>query len=188
MVYERDISNIIWDDEAIQQRIREMAREIERDYKPKLERNGKIEPLILVGLLKGAFLFLADLVRNIEEIPVEVDFVRIASYGEGTTSGELRFIQDLVDPVLNRHILIVEDIVDTGNTLHYLADILSNRGAASTGFCVLIDKSARREKPVGMDYVGFECEEDKFLVGYGLDYAEKYRNLKIIGELDPSAI
>jgi hypoxanthine phosphoribosyltransferase len=188
MFYDKDIQEVIWDEEAIQQRIKVLAREVEQNYKSRLEVDGEVKPLILVGLLKGAFLFLADLMREITDIPVEVDFVRIASYGEGTTSGELRFIQDLVDPVLNRHILIVEDIVDTGNTLHFLADVLSNRGAASTSFCVLIDKRARREKSVGMDYIGFECDDDKFLVGYGLDYAEKYRNLNYIGDLDPSAL
>jgi hypoxanthine phosphoribosyltransferase len=131
--------------------------------------------------------FLADLVRALT-IPVEIDFLQISSYGKAAEPGALRLIKDLEGPIEGRHLLIVEDIVDTGQTLGFLRDQLSARGPASIKLCALIDKTARRRAAVELDYVGFHLREDAFLVGYGLDYAEKYRNLPYVAALKPEAL
>ncbi len=140
------------------------------------------EPLLLVGVLKGATLFLADLVRAIDRL-VEFDFVAVSSYGAATrSSGEVRVLKDLEAAVSGKHVLIVEDILDTGLTLRfsYLIESLRARHARSVKVCVLLDKPARRQVPIEVDYRGFEIE-DQFVVGYGMDYAERYRNLPYIG-------
>ena len=161
---------------AIQRRVQELGAAITRDYPD------PSEPLLLVGVLKGATLFLSDLVRCIDR-PVEYDFVAVSSYGAATkTSGEVRVLKDLDASVSNKHVIIVEDILDTGLTLRfsYLIETLRARHARSVKVCVLLDKPARRRVPISVDYRGFEIE-DKFVVGYGMDYAERYRNLSYIG-------
>jgi hypoxanthine phosphoribosyltransferase len=163
--------------EAIQTRIRELGAEIARDYAGR-------NPL-LIGVLKGACTFLSDLMRA-ADIPLSVEFMAISSYGAAMrTSGEVRILKDLDVAIEGRHILVVEDIVDTGLTLSYLLQNLKSRGAASVKLAALLDKYERREKEVPIDYLGFKIP-DKFVVGYGLDYAERYRNLPFIAVLkDP---
>lgn len=165
-------------EEQIQTRVREMGEAIRRDYAD------PAEPLLLVGVLKGAALFLADLIRSIER-PVEFDFVAISSYGAAThTSGEVRILKDLDASVAGKHVLIVEDIIDTGLTLRfsYLIESLRARHARSVGVCVLLDKPSRRRVEVPVNYRGFEIP-DRFVIGYGMDYAEHYRGLRYIGIL-----
>ena len=160
--------------EKIERRIRELGAEIARDY------SGR-NPL-LIGVLKGACLFLSDLMRA-ADIPLNVEFIAISSYGaEMRTSGEVRILKDLDVAIEGRHILVVEDIVDTGLTLSYLLANLKSRGAASVKLAALLDKFERREKEVAIDYLGFQIP-DKFVVGYGLDFAERYRNLPFIAVL-----
>jgi hypoxanthine phosphoribosyltransferase len=157
--------------EEIQQRIRDLGAEIARDYAGK-------NPL-LIGVLKGACTFLSDLMRA-ADIPLGVEFMAISSYGaQMRTSGEVRILKDLDVAIEGRHILVVEDIVDTGLTLNYLLANLKSRGAASVKLAALLDKRERREKEVPIDYLGFQIP-DKFVVGYGLDFAERYRNLPFI--------
>ena len=155
----------------IQKRISDMGADIARDYAGK-------NPL-LIGVLKGACTFLSDLMRA-ADIPLGVEFMAISSYGASMrTSGEVRILKDLDVAIEGRHILVVEDIVDTGLTLNYLLANLKSRGAASVKLAALLDKFERREKEVPIDYLGFQIP-DKFVVGYGLDYAERYRNLPYI--------
>ena len=164
--------------EEIQARVKILGAEISRDYAGR-------NPL-LIGVLKGAFIFLSDLMRAIE-IPLGIEFIAISSYGaEMRTSGEVRILKDLDVAIEGRHILVVEDIVDTGLTLSYLLANLKSRGAASVKLAALLDKAERREKEVPIDYLGFTIP-DKFVVGYGLDFAERYRNLPQIAVLkDPN--
>ncbi|MBW1992331.1 MAG: hypoxanthine phosphoribosyltransferase [Deltaproteobacteria bacterium] len=160
--------------EDIARRVKELAAQISQDYRGK-------EP-VLVGILKGAFIFLADLVRALD-FPVEIDFVRLMSYGDGTTSsGEVRVTKDVELPLEGRHVLVVEDIVDIGYTLYFLRQHLAGRNPLSLKFCCLIDKKERRAVNVPLDYVGFVVEKG-FLVGYGLDCAEKMRTLPDVYEL-----
>jgi hypoxanthine phosphoribosyltransferase len=160
--------------EALQDRIRSLAVEIRRD--------APAADLHFVGVLKGAVLFLADLVRAMEG-RVTLDFMALASYGTGTTSsGEVRLVKDLDSGLEGRHVIIVEDIVDTGLTLHYLQEILRARGPRTLRTACLLSKPSRRKIAVEVDYIGFTIE-DRFVVGYGLDYAEEYRNLPFIGVL-----
>ena len=170
--------NVLISADDIQDRVRSLAKEIERDH---------TEGVHLVCVLKGAFIFLSDLMRAIE-IPLGIEFIAISSYGaEMRTSGEVRILKDLDVAIEGRHILVVEDIVDTGLTLSYLLANLKSRGAASVKLAALLDKFERREKEVAIDYLGFQIP-DKFVVGYGLDFAERYRNLPYIAVLkDPEA-
>ncbi|MHC1729855.1 MAG: hypoxanthine phosphoribosyltransferase [Syntrophobacteraceae bacterium] len=152
----------------------QMAERINRDYQGK--------SLILVGILKGAFIFMADLARRIQ-IPLQVDFVRLASYGDGTkTSGSVRITKDLELSIKGAHVLVVEDIVDSGITLRWFLDHIRNLGAESVRVCALVDKCERREVEIVLDYVGI-CVDSGFLVGYGLDFSENYRNLPAIYEV-----
>jgi len=164
--------------EQIKERIRELGADIARDYAGR-------NPL-LIGVLKGACTFLSDLIRA-TDILLGIEFIAISSYGaEMRTSGEVRILKDLDVAIAGRHILVVEDIVDTGLTLSYLLANLESRGAASVKLVALLDKYERREKDVPIDYLGFKIP-DKFVVGYGLDFAERYRNLPFIGVLkDPT--
>jgi hypoxanthine phosphoribosyltransferase len=165
-------------EDQIQGRVRELGEAIGRDFPD------PTEPLLLVGVLKGAALFLADLIRCIDR-PVEFDFVAISSYGAATqTSGEVRILKDLDASVAGKHVLVVEDIIDTGLTLRfsYLIESLRARHARSVGVCVLLDKPSRRRVEVVVDYRGFEIP-DRFVIGYGMDYAENYRSLRYIGVL-----
>jgi hypoxanthine phosphoribosyltransferase len=161
--------------EQLARRVQELAREIEADYRG--------QELLVVGVLKGSVLFLADLIRRLD-LPLEVDFMAVASYGAATkSSGVVRVLKDLEGPVVGRHLLLVEDIVDTGLTLRYLLDLLAARGPASLRTCVLLDKREQRRVSVPVDYCGFVIPS-VFVVGYGLDYAEKYRQLPFIAVLE----
>ena len=139
----------------------------------------------MAAILRGSYVFMADLTRAIE-LPITVDFMSVSSYGSGTSSsGQVEIKKDLSDPIEGKELLIVEDILDSGNTLYYLSDVLRARKPASIRICTLLDKPDRRSRPIRADYVGFTIP-DAFVVGYGLDYDEKYRNLPYIGILKPS--
>src|SRR5213594_4837886 len=171
-----DVAEILVTAEDIAQRVRELGAEIARDYESK--------DVVLVSVLKGALPFLADLMRA-TPIPLSLDFLEVSSYGEGTeTSGVVRILKDLAHPIEGRHVLVVEDILDTGHTLSYVFDHLKAQRPTSLRLCVLLDKPARRVIPIEIEYRGFEIP-DKFVVGYGLDYAERYRNLPFVGVLKP---
>jgi hypoxanthine phosphoribosyltransferase len=160
----------------IQERIRTLAAEIERDYPPG-------EEIHLVAVLKGGFMFMADLVRAMSD-RVTMDFMAVSSYGKGTTtSGQVRVLKDLDSNLEGRHIILVEDIVDTGLTLHYLQEMLKARAPRSMKTACLLSKPSRRKVDVQVDYVGFTID-DHFVVGYGLDYGESYRNLPYIAILE----
>lgn len=173
---DKDMEKILFDEAAIQARIDALGEEITRDYVGK-------EP-ILISVLRGSYMFMADLTRKLD-LACTVDFMAISSYGSGTSSsGQVRIIKDLSDDIEGKDILVVEDILDSGNTLAYLLELLNARKPASVRLCTLLDKPSRRTKEVRVDYVGFTIP-DEFVVGYGLDYAEKYRNLPYIGVLKP---
>ena len=170
-----EIGEILVQADDLQHRIRAMAEEIARDYEGK--------DLLLIGVLKGAFLFLADLMRHLD-VGCEVDFMAVASYGSSTeSSGVVRILKDLDAPLEGRHVLIVEDIVDSGLTLQYLMRNLRERGPASIEVCALLTKPARRKAEVGAKYIGFEIP-NRFVIGYGLDHAERHRNLPYVAALD----
>ena len=172
-----DIEEILLSSEIIQAKIVELGQHITDDYR---EKN-----LLLLGTLKGAVPFIADLARAID-LPLEIDYMAVSSYGNSTeSSGVVRILKDLEGPVQQKNVLIVEDIVDSGQTLHYLMDVLRQRRPMSLRVCALLDKGRERVKPVELDYTGFQIP-DRFVVGYGLDYAQRYRNLPYIGILKPS--
>lgn len=174
-----DIERILIDEATIQRRVQELAAQITEDY-------AGVDALLLVGILKGAFIFLADISRRLE-IPRAVDFMALSAYGtSATASGAVRIIMDLRQPIEGRHVMIVEDIVDTGLTLDYLYKTLESRKPASLRSCVLLDKTSRREVDVPIDYLGFQIP-DVWVVGYGLDYADRHRTLPYIGVLRPEA-
>jgi hypoxanthine phosphoribosyltransferase len=161
--------------EQIATRVHELGAQITRDY---AERN-----LVLVGVLKGSFVFLSDLMRAVD-LPLRIDFLGVRSYGEGTeSSGVVQITQDLSRPIEHEDVLIVEDIVDTGLTIAHLMDLLRTRAPASIKVCSLLHKPARAKVKIGIDYLGFTIE-DRFVVGYGLDFAERYRNLPYIGVVE----
>ena len=168
-----DIAEILVSEEAIRNKVAELGQRISDDYQG--------EELLLIGLLRGSIVFLSDLMRTIT-IPVRLDFIGIQSYGISTESGAVRLVMDLETDIAGRHVLVVEDIVDTGKTLSYLVENLKARQPASLRVCALLDKPDRRQVPIRVDYVGFEIP-DKFVVGYGLDFAEGYRNLPYVGVL-----
>lgn len=171
-----DAEKILLTEEEIKAKVLEIGRTISADYEGK--------DLLMVGILKGAMIFMADLVRSIT-IPVEFDFMAVSSYGGSSkSSGVVRILKDLEQNIEGRHVLLVEDIVDTGLTLKYLLDNLQTRDPASVKACTLLDKPERRKVEVAVDYNGFTIP-DEFVVGYGLDYNEKYRNLKDILVLSP---
>ncbi len=164
----------------IAERVGRLGEEIQRDYRALL-RPG--EKLLCVGVLNGAFVFMADLVRALEALPVDLDFIRLSSYQNRTTSSaELIMTKDLEKDVAGRHVLVVEDIVDCGLTLSWLLDLLRRRGASSLKVAVALDKKARRQVPLSPDYAAFSLA-DGFVVGYGLDYAEDYRHWPDLYEL-----
>jgi len=171
-----DIQEILLTEQQIGQRVKELGEQISKDYAGK--------NLLMVSVLKGSLVFMADLMRAID-IKLAIDFMSVSSYGSGTkTSGVVKIIKDL-DISLSQHdVLIVEDILDSGMTLAYLKEILESRNPASIRLCTLLDKPERRKAPVVADYVGF-IVPDEFVVGFGLDYDEKYRNLPFIGVLKP---
>jgi hypoxanthine phosphoribosyltransferase len=172
-----DIEEILFPAEAIDRRVREVAARIGGEYEGR--------DVLVVGVLKGAFLFMADLIRYID-IPIQVDFIATSSYGQSTkSSGVVRILKDLDIPLEGRDVLLVEDIVDSGLTLSYLRDSLLRRGAHSLKICSAFDKPAGRTVDIRPDYCCFTAP-DRFLVGYGLDYAERYRHLPYVGALKRS--
>lgn len=172
----QDIEEILVPEEKIIQKVQELGEQITNGYADK-------NPLC-IGILKGAVPFMADLIRQVK-VPLEIDFMSVSSYGKKTSSsGVVRILKDLEKSIEGRHILIVEDIVDTGLTLSYLVQMLQGRNPASIKTVVFLDKESRREVPFTADYQGFVVP-DKFVVGYGLDYAERYRNLSFVGVLKP---
>ncbi|SHK04008.1 hypoxanthine phosphoribosyltransferase [Clostridium cavendishii DSM 21758] len=169
-----DISSELFTEEVIRQKVQEMGKCISKDYYGK--------ELVVVGVLKGSVVFTSDLIKYIT-IPCELDFMAVSSYGKSTqTSGVVRILKDLDNDIEGKHVLIVEDIVDTGITLSYLLDYLKARKAASIEIVSLLNKQARRKADLNVKYIGFDVP-DEFIVGYGIDYAEKYRNLPFIGIL-----
>ena len=167
---------MLFSEEQLKNRVQEIARQITADYQGK--------EIMLISVLRGSFVFMADLCRAID-LPCTLDFMAVSSYGKGTkSSGQVQITKDLSEDITDRHIIVVEDILDSGNTLSYLLKILENRHPASIRLCTLLDKPDRRVKPVQVHYSGFTIP-DAFVVGYGLDYAEKYRNLPYIGILKP---
>jgi len=169
-----DIERILISEDEIQQRVAALAAEIDRDYR-------NAEHIVLIGILKGAFIFTADLARKLT-IPHSVDFMSISSYGDQTISdGAVRLIMDLRKPVIGKHVIVVEDIVDSGHTMNYLYQTLQGRNPASLKTCTLFKKT-RDHLDVPLDYIGFELP-DVWVVGYGLDYADTHRTLPYIAEL-----
>ena len=177
MSIHQDIEQVLYTEEELRRRVKELGRQITADYAGR-------EPM-LVSVLRGSYIFMADLTRAIS-LDVTVDFMAVSSYGAGTvSSGQVEIKKDLSDSIEGKDLIIVEDILDSGNTLYYLMDVLRARKPASIRICALMDKPDRRTKPITADYVGFTIP-DAFIVGYGLDYAEKYRNLPYVGVLKPS--
>lgn len=173
-----DVDYVLIDEAKLQARIQELAQQIEADY-------AGVEDLLLICVLKGGYMFLADLSRALER-PHTLDFMGISSYGAGTkSSGAVQIIMDLKAPIVDRNVLIVEDIIDSGRTLQYMRRTLEARSPASLRICTLLNKPARREVDVPVDYIGFDIP-DEFVVGYGLDFDEEYRNLPYIAVLKPS--
>ena len=173
----KDVEKILYTEEELRQRVKELGCQITADYAGR-------QPL-LVSVLRGSYIFMADLTRSIN-LDVTVDFMAVSSYGAGTaSSGQVEIKKDLSDTIEGQDLIIVEDILDSGNTLYYLMDVLRARKPASIRVCTLMDKPERRVKPIKADYVGFTIP-DAFIVGYGLDYGEKYRNQPYVGVLKQS--
>ena len=173
-MYSHILKKELFSSEEIEERVKEMALEISRDYK-------NVEVVVL-GILKGAFLFMADLSRHLN-IKCEFDFMEVSSYRGGTkSSGQVRILKDLDTSIEDKHVLIVEDIVDNGLTLNYILNYLKVRKPKSVRICSLLDKKGGRKKSLAVDYAGFDCPNE-FVVGYGLDYQEFYRNIPFVGVL-----
>ena len=173
---DQDILKVLLSREDIQRRVQELGDAIYDNFRDK-------DPMF-VGVLNGCFIFMADLVRA-SQMKSELEFISVSSYQNGTRStGVVQITRDLQRDITGRHIIVVEDILDSGNTLYFLKNYLLAKGAASITIVTLLDKPARREKPIVADYVGFEVP-DEFVVGYGLDYAQQYRNMPYIGVLKP---
>lgn len=171
----KDNIKVLVEEKDLQKRVSEIAAQISKDFEG--------ESVLLVCILKGSIFFTADLARYIT-IPVMLDFMSVSSYGNGTESvGEIRLKHDLDDGIMGKNVVIVEDIIDSGNTLHFLLKILSERRPKTLKICTLLDKPSRRKVDIKVDYTGFEIE-DNFVVGYGMDYAQEYRALPYIGMLD----
>ncbi|MCX7843425.1 MAG: hypoxanthine phosphoribosyltransferase [Clostridia bacterium] len=173
---QNDIEGILVSRDTIREKVIELGKRISKDYEGK--------DLVLVGVLKGGFVFLADLMRELS-IPVDMDLISVSSYGASTkSSGVVRIIKDIDINVANKHVLLVEDIVDTGLTLKYLKELFYTRGPLSVKVCTAFDKPSRRKVEIEVEYCGIEIP-DKFVIGYGLDYAGKYRNLPDLCTLSP---
>ncbi len=173
-----NIEKVLIDEARLMARVKELGQKITEDYQGK--------DLVIIGILKGAILFLSDLIKEIK-LPLVIDFMAVSSYGVSTkSSGVVRILKDLDEEISGKDVLIIEDIVDTGLTLQYLLENLRTRHPSSLRICCFLDKPSRRTAPISIDYVGFEVS-DEFVVGYGLDYAEKYRNLPFIGILAKEA-
>jgi len=179
--YEKYLQEILIDETTLQKRIAELGGQISADY-------AESEPLLLICILKGGVMFLTDLMRHIT-VPHEIDFLAVSSYerGDRESKGSVRIDMDLSEEVRGKHLLIVEDIIDTGNTLRFVMDVLQARQPASLRLCTLLDKPSRRTVNIPVDYTGFQIE-NKFVFGYGLDLDEKFRNLPFIGVVKVDAI
>ena len=176
MIHE-DVEEVLLTGDEVQARVVELGAQLAADYKGR-------DP-VLVSVLKGSIIFLADLVRAMP-IPLSIDLMEVSSYGASTeTSGQVRILKDLSSSIEGREVIVVEDIIDTGLTLNYLLRYLHDKGPASIRICCLLDKPARRLAPIEIDYRGFTIP-DRFVIGYGLDYGERYRNLPYVGVLRPS--
>ncbi|MBR0132742.1 MAG: hypoxanthine phosphoribosyltransferase [Lachnospiraceae bacterium] len=170
-----DRISVLIEEEKVQSRVNEIARQISRDYKD--------EEVHLICILKGSLFFTADLAKRIES-PVTVDFISVSSYGDGTeSSGRIKIIKDLDDNIAGKNVIVVEDIIDSGRTLSFLMEMLKVRGPKSLKLCTFLNKPERRVVDVDVDYIGFDIP-DKFVVGYGMDYAQKYRALPYIGVVE----
>ena len=175
-ILDKDVERVLFSEEELKNRVAEIAAQIDKDYEGKAP--------LLISVLRGSFVFMADLVRQIH-VPCTVDFMAVSSYGAGTSSsGQVKIVKDLSEHIEGKDLIVVEDILDSGNTLSYLLQLLQARKPASVRLCTLLDKPSRRVKPVELHYSGFTIP-DYFVVGYGLDYDEKYRNLPYIGVLKP---
>lgn len=173
---QNDIGRVLLSEAEIAAKVKELGERLTEEYRGK--------ELLVVGILKGSNVFMSDLIRQIT-IPLKIDFMMVSSYGNATEStGVVKIIKDIEQSISDKHLLIVEDIIDSGLTLKYLKEMLETRKPASIKLCTLLDKPARRQENVDVDYVGFEMP-DEFIVGYGIDYAEHYRNLPYIGILKP---
>ncbi len=171
-----DVASILLDADTIQRRVSELGEQISRDYQG--------QDLLLLCILKGGVVFLTDLMRCIS-VPHAIEFMAVSSYGAATeSSGVVRIVMDMNTPIQDRDLLIVEDIVDTGYTLAYIKNMLQTRGPRSIRVCALLNKPERRRVDVTLDYVGFDIPNE-FVIGYGLDYGERYRNLRYVGVLKP---
>jgi len=172
-----DVEEILLSQEQIQQRVAELGQQLATDYVGRFP--------VLVSVLKGSFIFLSDLIRSMP-VPLSIDLMELSSYGASTeSSGQVRILKDLSGPISGRDVIVVEDIIDTGLTLNYLLHYLRDRNPSSVTICCLLDKPARRLAEIQIDYRGFTIP-DRFVIGYGLDYDERYRNLPYIGVLRPS--
>ncbi len=179
--YEDYLQETLIDETTLQKRIAELGRQISQDYAPD-------DNLMLICILKGGVMFLSDLTRHID-IPHEIDFMAVSSYGKGVreSTKNIRIDMDLKNHLADKHVLIVEDIIDSGHTLHFVIQMLEARKPASIKLCTLLNKASRREVAIPVDYIGFEIE-DKFVFGYGLDLDEKFRNLPFIGVANLDAL
>ena len=179
--YQKYLQEILIDEQTLQKRVAELGAQISADY-------NENDDLVLICILKGGVMFLVDLSRHIE-IPHEMDFLAVSSYGRGVreSSGNVRIDMDLGSNVTNRHVLIVEDIIDSGETLRFVMDVMLTRHPASLKLCTLLNKPSRRKVNIPIDYVGFEIE-NKFVFGYGLDLDEKFRNLPFVGVVNLDAL
>ena len=171
-----DLEKVLIPEDELQSKIKELAARIDADYAGR--------ELLLVGVLKGAVMVMADLARALH-VPVQMDWMAVSSYGAGTrSSGVVRVLKDLDTDIMNRHVLIVEDIIDSGMTLHWLLENLKSRNPASLEVCALLRKPEAVKVPIDVKYIGFDIPNE-FVIGFGLDYAERYRNLPFIGTLAP---
>lgn len=171
-----DVKEVLYSEEALASRVSELAKAIESDYQGK--------ELLVIGVLKGANIFMGDLIRKIN-LPLQMDFIAASSYGSSTeSSGVVKIVKDLDYSIEGKHVLIIEDIIDTGLTLRYLEENFRSRKPASLEICTLLDKPERRKAEIEVKYVGYQIP-DEFIVGYGIDYAEKYRNLPYVATLKP---
>lgn len=168
----KDIESVLFSEEMIEKKCRELGKKISEDF------DGEV---LVVGILKGAVPFMSELIKRIE-LPIKIDFMDVSSYEGSVSTGKVKILKDVENDVKGKDVIIVEDIIDTGNTLSYLSELFKLRGANSVTICSLLTKPSRREKEVEVKYIGFEIE-DYFVVGYGMDYNEKYRNLPYIGIL-----
>ncbi len=170
----QDVKDIMYSEEVLAAKVKELGAQISKDYEG--------QEVLVIGILKGANVFMSDLIRKIT-IPIELDFMAVSSYGASTkSSGVVKILKDLDYSIEGKNVLVIEDIIDTGLTLHYLQENLISRGPKSFKICTLLDKPERRKAPIKVDYKGFDIP-DEFIVGYGIDYAEKYRNLPYVASL-----